>query len=348
MRGIVLIIAGVGLIHADVANAQNTGPVTLCDRYAASPFDPNRNADGVPFDKINPTLAIPACEDAVRKFPASDRLISELARAYYKSGDFGAAFVQNQKAANHGNAVAQYNLGAAYLKGEGTSQNFAEAVRWLRKAADQGSATAQYNLGTMYAAGQGVPLDYAEAMKWYRKSADQGFDQAENNLGAMYAKGQGVAINDAEADKWYRRAASKGNIVAQNNLKIQLELHEAEKTISTPGSVAPGEQEPERKYLQTGDNASLALSAGELKTLCTTGLIPACEIYLRGVFDVLTLNFVRDTSGTKIICPQGAKSNGQLRDYFLVGSALLGPGHDQESGVSVVTATYMTAMSCKK
>ena len=36
------------------------------------------------------------------------------------------------------------------------TQDYAEAVRWFRKAAEQGDADAQFNLGRMYYEGQGV------------------------------------------------------------------------------------------------------------------------------------------------------------------------------------------------
>ena len=62
----------------------------------------------------------------------------------------------------------------------------------LRRAADQGNADAQFNLGVMYAEGRGVPRDDAEAARWYRCAADQGEAAAQFNLGLMYAKGEGV------------------------------------------------------------------------------------------------------------------------------------------------------------
>jgi TPR repeat protein len=38
-----------------------------------------------------------------------------------------------------------------YHEGKGVPQDFAEAARWYRRAADHGHAMAQYNLGTCYA-----------------------------------------------------------------------------------------------------------------------------------------------------------------------------------------------------
>ncbi len=58
---------------------------------------------------------------------------------------------------------------AAYQRGD-----YATAILEFRPLAEQGNAIAQYNLGLMYGKGQGVPQDYAEAVQWYRKAAEQG------------------------------------------------------------------------------------------------------------------------------------------------------------------------------
>ena len=66
-----------------------------------------------------------------------------------------------------------------YDQGEGVKQDYAEAVRWYRKAADQGDADAQFCLGVMYYNGNGVKQDYAEAVRWYFKAAEQGHEEAK-------------------------------------------------------------------------------------------------------------------------------------------------------------------------
>ncbi|MDB2497533.1 caspase family protein, partial [Verrucomicrobiales bacterium] len=77
-------------------------------------------------------------------------------------------------------------------------------VKWYRKAAEQGDAGAQFNLGACYKNGNGVPQDYAEAVKWYRLAADQGYARAQIDLGWCYHEGNGVPQDYAEAVKWYR------------------------------------------------------------------------------------------------------------------------------------------------
>ncbi len=78
-----------------------------------------------------------------------------------------------QAKAESGDAESQFQLGRRYDKGEGVSQNLAEAAKWYRKAAEQNYGLAQFNLGLCYATGEGVTLDYVEAVKWFRMAAGQ-------------------------------------------------------------------------------------------------------------------------------------------------------------------------------
>ena len=75
--------------------------------------------------------------------------------------------------------------------------------RWYRKAADQGDAVAQFNLGSMYSKGQGVPQDYAQAVVWYRKAAEAGRRHAQFNLGTMYANGHRRTAGRRTGLLWY-------------------------------------------------------------------------------------------------------------------------------------------------
>ena len=61
-----------------------------------------------------------------------------------------------------------------YTNGEGVPEDDSEAVKWYRKAAEQGNASAQFNLGIKYANGEGVPEDDSEAVKWYRRGRRAG------------------------------------------------------------------------------------------------------------------------------------------------------------------------------
>jgi TPR repeat protein len=130
--------------------------------------------------------------------------------------DYKEAVKWLTKAAEQGNAEAQFNLGVMYAKGEGVPQDDKEAAKWYTKAAEQGDAEAQYNLGRrMYYEGKGVTQDYKEAAKWLTKAAEQGNASAQFDLGGMYLRGEGVQQNYAEAVKWLTKAAERGNTLAQ-------------------------------------------------------------------------------------------------------------------------------------
>lgn len=97
--------------------------------------------------------------------------LDEALRAYE------AEEAQKKASANQGDAVAQFNLGLDYTKGQGVPQDYAEAAKWYRKAADQGEAAAQYNLGRLYVVGHGVTLDYEEAYFWLILASTSGDDK---------------------------------------------------------------------------------------------------------------------------------------------------------------------------
>ena len=123
-----------------------------------------------------------------------------------------------ETAARRGLAEAQYELGVAYDRGLGVTQNHATAAGWYHRAAEQGLTDAQYNLATLYDEGLGTPRDIELAREWYIRAADAGEARAMNNLGYIYEKGLlGVRDYD-EAVVWYRRAARKGLAIAQSNL----------------------------------------------------------------------------------------------------------------------------------
>lgn len=129
--------------------------------------------------------------------------------AAYDRGDYAAALHEWRPLAEHGNAEAQFYVGALYYHGEGVPQSSAEAARWYRRAADQGHAAAQHNLGVMSYAGEGMPEDHREAFQWFRRAAEQGHGPAQYNLGIMYAEGDGTSLDNAQAYLWFSLAASQ-------------------------------------------------------------------------------------------------------------------------------------------
>ena len=91
---------------------------------------------------------------------------------------------------------------------------------WFRKAADQGDAVAEFLLGNQYANGKGVPQDYSEAMIWFQRAVGQGHAVAKLHLGVMYAEGRGVPQDYVLAHMWFSLAAAQGEKRAVETLAM--------------------------------------------------------------------------------------------------------------------------------
>ena len=113
-------------------------------------------------------------------------------------------------------------LGDLYDIGHGVPQDYAQAAFWFRKAAEQGDAEAQYDLGDLYDEGQGVPQDYAQAAAWYRKAAawyrkaaEQGDAERRTASGFCTRSGQGVPQDYAQAAALVSQGGGAGRRPAQ-------------------------------------------------------------------------------------------------------------------------------------
>jgi TPR repeat protein len=110
--------------------------------------------------------------------------------------------------AEHGDAVAQYNVGVCYSSGMGgVVKDKAESAKWIRMAAEAGHSQAQYIVGTYYTNGEGVAKDPFEAVKWYKKSAIRANGYGFFCLGSAYYRGKGVSKDIVEAYAHYQIAA---------------------------------------------------------------------------------------------------------------------------------------------
>lgn len=149
----------------------------------------------------------------------------------YESSGFTSA----ARAAERGDADAQFSLGVMYHNGQGVPQDYMQAVSWYRKAAEQGHADGQYILALMYSEGEGVPQDYKQAVSWYRKAAEQGDARAQYNLGLIYSNGEGVPQDYVQAHKWFDLAAFFGNEVAAGN-------RDSVEALMTPAQIAEAQK----------------------------------------------------------------------------------------------------------
>lgn len=138
-----------------------------------------------------------------------------------KSGNFVGAFAEFKRSATNGNRDAQVLLGFMYLgliEG-GLLIDEKKAAEWFRKAAEQGQAEAQYQLGLIYYTGnKSIKRNKTQAFSWFKKAAEQGYPAAENSVGNHYYLGEATKRDYDQAAVWYTKGAMQGDDFAQRNL----------------------------------------------------------------------------------------------------------------------------------
>ena len=75
-----------------------------------------------------------------------------------------------------------------YDSGDGVDFNKKKAFEWFEKAAEQGDAEAQYYLGVMYREGQGVDKSDSSAIRWFAKATAQGLETAKAAIDEILAE----------------------------------------------------------------------------------------------------------------------------------------------------------------
>ena len=121
-----------------------------------------------------------------------------------------------RRAAEHGDAEAQFWLGYGYEENWFGTVDIQEAIKWYRRAAEGGDPDAQVELGQRYEDGEGVEQNYTLAAEWYRKAAEHvpnlgGAYQGRNHLGLLYMQGLGVPRDYVQAYFWFSLDGEEGN-----------------------------------------------------------------------------------------------------------------------------------------
>lgn len=166
------------------------------------------NAEGVAQDKAEAKKWLQQAADQGQS--DAQQTLAMLAMPLDGKGDMTEAMTRFRKAADQGQALSQYFLGA-YLLRDG---KVAEARDYLGKAARQGHAPAQAMLAQVLL-NTGLPADDAEAIVLLEKAATQKERNAQVMLAQRYETGSGVPKDYAQALKLYTEAAAAGNQVAK-------------------------------------------------------------------------------------------------------------------------------------
>lgn len=154
------------------------------------------------------------------------RNLKSQARQYYwgigVTQDYEKAFALYLRAAELGDAEAQYISGAMYQVGQGTEQNIPKSFKLLYGAAQKGKSTVDSELliAQAFLLGTAVPKNVAMAVDWYTKAAEKGSTEAQNELGFLYYSGRDVEQDYKKASSYFTKAAYANHSVAQYNLGI--------------------------------------------------------------------------------------------------------------------------------
>ncbi|MBD2745827.1 sel1 repeat family protein [Microvirga sp. BT688] len=122
---------------------------TPCDDLATFPFDPERIAAGVPYDRIRAGEAVRACANAVEDFPATGRLWFQYGRSLERANRISEAVDAYHRARREGHAGGANNLGELHRQGKGLARDQSRAAEYFREAAEAGYPEAAYNLASL-------------------------------------------------------------------------------------------------------------------------------------------------------------------------------------------------------
>ena len=146
-----------------------------------------------------------------------------------------------QKAAEAGDAGAQYRLGEALLQQPGhTPETSKKAMRWLREAAENGNTEAMIVLGRLSRTGVGILQNFGESAKWLQIAAIRGNPEGMLEFGRLYRDGVGVDKDPVLAYVWFNRASAARNLDAVRERELIArtltpeQLSEAQAQSSTP------------------------------------------------------------------------------------------------------------------
>lgn len=146
---------------------------------------------------------------------------SSCSTSFNASQDWDQVLKQCEVEGGAGGVLAQQILGFMFEKGLGTPVNRVAAADWYRKAADAGNAKAQYYYGRLLLeGGGGIRRDREQAVRLFTKAADAGNGEAMAALGRALMKGEGIDRNKSEGLRWYERAAAKDVTEAQYQMAL--------------------------------------------------------------------------------------------------------------------------------
>lgn len=130
-----------------------------------------------------------------------------------------AAFSWYKKAADQGDADAQYELGQLYANNDFDQYDLEKSIIWYKKAIDNGNISAAVSLAECYRYGIGIEKNPAKAFELYKKILEEGsYPNVQYEIALMYEEGVGVKQDTLQALAWYLVAAENGSLKAREKM----------------------------------------------------------------------------------------------------------------------------------
>lgn len=142
------ILATVAAVLA-MSSAHAQSSVTRCDQTSAFPYDPSRTATGVTYDRLQPLIAIPVCDQALLELPNSGRLWFQYGRALERGGRLTEAIDAYGAARRLGHPGGANNLGELFRQGKGVPKDPRRAEALFREAAQADYPEGAFNLASI-------------------------------------------------------------------------------------------------------------------------------------------------------------------------------------------------------
>lgn len=119
------------------------------------------------------------------------------------------------KSAKQGNSNAQYTLAEIYYE----EDDFNLAKNWFEKSAVQEDKLAQTKLGEMFFKGQGTSQDYLQAYKWLSLAADRGYKRAIKKRTEIEREMSVAQIEEGKkiVEKWKKEHKDYQDIIWKSN-----------------------------------------------------------------------------------------------------------------------------------
>jgi TPR repeat protein len=171
--------------------------------------------------KLPATLCLALTLTSVFAYAEDSALINE-ANTSLSQKDYSGAFSKFSVLAEHGNATAQFNLGAFYLNGQGVQKDEKRAFEWFAKSAAQGNARALQIIQN--AAAKGNENAKNELNKLQPRTVSTPSQPPGQAQQPAVAPGDDKAVweeaNSALAQKNYNVAFPKFSVLAQHGNAI--------------------------------------------------------------------------------------------------------------------------------